>query len=514
MAASFLFYDLETFGADPRRTRIAQFAAIRTDADLNPVDEPISFFVRPADDLLPSPIATLITGIAPQAALRDGVSEADALSRIFDEMARPETCSVGYNSLRFDDEFVRHGLFRNFFDAYEREWRGGNSRWDLLDVMRLAHALRPDGIVWPKRDAHGCASAAGGPSRHPASHDTSASLHVAGRAGAAEDGATSFKLEHLADANGVRDGDAHEALSDVRALIGLARLLKTAQPKLWDYALKLRDKRFAAGLLDVSAMTPALHVSQRFPASRLCAAPILPLARHPHIDSRVLVFDLAQDPDALLTLDADEIAARLYTPAAQLAEGESRIALKEVHLNKCPALIAWDHLRAGDFTRLGIDAAEIERRAGVLRDAGPALVEKVRRVFSGQRVHGPSDVDASLYDGFIGDGDKRLLRDVRTTPPPALGERMFGFKDPRLPELLFRYRARNWPDTLSADEQIRWDDYRRLRLRGDGKLSEYTFATFDAELADLRAEHAHDDAKLALLEQIDAWRQGIDASLG
>ena len=349
MPASFLFYDLETFGADPRTTRIAQFAAIRTDTDLNPIDEPISIFVKPADDLLPSPIATLITGIAPQAALRDGVSEADAFSRIFDEMARPETCSVGYNSLRFDDEFVRHGLFRNFFDAYEREWRGGNSRWDLLDVMRMAHALRPDGIVWPKR----------------------------------EDGATSFKLEHLAVANGVREGDAHEALSDVRALIGLGRKLKAAQPKLWDYALKLRDKRFAASLLDVVAMAPVLHVSQRFPANRLCAAPILPLARHPYIDSRVLVFDLAQDPGALLRLDADAIASRLYIPATELADGESRIALKEVHLNKCPALIAWSYLRAPDYTRLGIDPAEVERRASVIREAGPALAEKVRQVFSG-----------------------------------------------------------------------------------------------------------------------------------
>ena len=513
MTASFLFYDLETFGADPRRTRIAQFAAIRTDADLNEIDEPISFFVQPADDLLPSPIATLITGITPQAALRDGVSEADALSRIFDEMARPETCSVGYNSLRFDDEFVRHGLFRNFFDAYEREWRGGNSRWDLLDVMRLAHALRPDGIVWPQREAHGCGSAAGDRSRHPASHDTSASLHVAVRAGAAEDGATSFKLEHLAEANDVRTGDAHEALSDVRALIGLGRRLKTAQPKLWDYALKLRDKRYAASLLDVVAMTPALHVSQRFPASRLCAAPILPLARHPYIDSRVLVFDLAQDPDALLRLDADEIAARLYTPAADLPEGESRIALKEVHLNKCPALIAWDHLRAADFTRLGIDAAETERRAGVIRDVGPALVEKVRQVFSSKRDHAPSDVDASLYDGFIGDVDKRLFRDVRTTPPQALGARVFGFKDARLPELLLRYRARNWPGTLSVDERARWDDYRRRRLRGDGRLSEYTFASFDAELATLRAAHAQDGTKIALLDQLDAWAHQIDASL-
>ena len=170
MSDSFLFYDLETFGADPRRSRIAQFAAVRTDAALDVVEEPISLFVRPADDLLPSPVATLITGITPQQALAEGMAEAEAAARIVEEMARPGTCTLGYNSLRFDDEFVRHTLFRNFFDPYEREWRGGNSRWDLLDVLRLAHALRPEGIEWPRR----------------------------------EDGATSFRLEHLALANGVR----------------------------------------------------------------------------------------------------------------------------------------------------------------------------------------------------------------------------------------------------------------------------------------------------------------------
>src|SRR6478609_4374360 len=198
MPASFLFYDLETFGADPRTSRIAQFAAIRTDAELRQIEDPISFFVQPADDLLPSPVATLITGITPQQALRDGVNEAEAFARIVEEMARPETCTLGYNSLRFDDEFIRHGLFRNFHDAYEREWRGGNSRWDLLDVMRMAYALRPEGIAWPLRD----------------------------------DGGASFRLEHLATANDVREGEAHEALSDVLALVALTRKLKQTQPKL------------------------------------------------------------------------------------------------------------------------------------------------------------------------------------------------------------------------------------------------------------------------------------------
>lgn len=480
MTASFLFYDLETFGADWRKSRIAQFAAVRTDTELEQVDEPVSFFVRPANDLLPSPVATMITGIAPQRALREGVDEAEAFARIGELMAQPETCSLGWNTLRFDDEFVRHGLFRNFHDAYEREWRGGNSRWDLLDVARLFRALRPEGVTWPQR----------------------------------EDGkGTSFKLEHLAVANGVREGDAHEALSDVFATLGIARKLRAAQPRLWDYALQLRDKRFVARLLDATAMQPLLHVSQRYPASRFCAAPVLPLARHPHIDSRTLVFDLEGDADALLDLDADAIADRLYTPASDLPEGVRRIGLKEVHANKCPALVAWQHLREEDFARLRIDNAAVQATAERLRPHAAMLAEKVRQVFAVRREYAAPDVDASLYEGFIGDGDKRRFADVRGTPPEQLGQRDFGFRDPRLPELLFRYRARNWPDTLTRAERERWDDYRRLRLGSDSGLSESTFESFFPELDALRAQHAGDGGKLTLLDQLEAWGRDLQADL-
>ncbi|MBN8213096.1 MAG: exodeoxyribonuclease I [Xanthomonadales bacterium] len=479
MAASFLFYDLETFGTDPRRSRIAQFAAIRTDTDLNLIDDPWDFLVKPADDLLPSPVATLITGITPQQAQRDGVNESEAFARIFEAMSAPETCTLGYNSLRFDDEFVRYGLFRNFHDPYEREWRAGNSRWDLLDVMRLAHALRPDGIVWPLR----------------------------------EDGAPSFKLEHLAAANGVREGDAHEALSDVRALIGMARKLKTAQPRLWDYTLKLRDKKFAGRMLDTVAMTPVLHVSQRFPASRLCAAAVVPLVRHPKIDNRIVVFDLHEAPDALLALDADEIVDRLYTPAADLPPGETRIPLKEVHLNRSPMLIEWAHLRDTDFERLRIDPALAEARAEQLRDAGPALAEKIRRIYAARTPPETLDVDGSLYDGFLQDGDKRKFAEVRSAPPAALAQRDFAFKDARLPELLFRYRARNWPETLSIADAQRWNAYRRTRLTEDRGLSEFTFDSQRAEIAALRLAHADDGRAQTLLDQLQAWANDLETDL-
>ena len=480
MGASFLFYDLETFGADPRRTRIAQFAAIRTDEDLNEIDEPIDFLVRPADDLLPSPDATLVTALPPQRALAEGVPEAEAFARIFEEMSRPQTCTLGYNSLRFDDEFVRYGLYRNFYDPYEREWRGGNCRWDLLDVLRLMHALRPEGITWPQRD----------------------------------DGkGTSFKLEHLATANGVRTGDAHEALSDVRALIGLARRFRSAQPRLWDYALKLRDKRHVATLLDTVAMTPVLHVSQRYPATRLCAAAVVPLARHPRIDSRVIVFDLDCDPEPLLQLDPETIAQRLYMRADQLPDGAARIPLKEVHLNRCPAIVRWDHLRAGDFARLAIDPDAAQARAARLREAGPELAEKLRRVYAQQREQDAVDVDAALYDGFLQDSDKRLFAEVRATAPAQLGARAFDFRDPRMPELLFRYRARNWPGTLDAAERLRWTDYRRQRLADGSPHSEFGFTSYFDRIATLRGEHAGDAARLALLDDLDRWGRQLHASL-
>jgi len=477
MAASFLWYDLETFGRDPRRTRIAQFAAIRTDADLNPVGEPISFFCQPADDLLPSPGATMITGITPQRALAEGLPEAEFMARLADELMQPQTCAVGYNSIRFDDEFVRFGLYRNFHDAYEREWRNGNSRWDLLDVLRLAEALRPEGLEWPLR----------------------------------EDGAPSFKLEHLAAANGVREGDAHEALSDVRALIGLARRFKGAQPRLWDYAFELRAKRKVAALMDVANMTPLLHISSRYPASRHCAALVAPIAIHPKIDSRVIVCGLDDDPAALLALSPEDIADRLYTPAADLPEGEQRIALKEVHTNKCPILLPLTHLRDADFARLGIDRDACLARADQLR-AAPGLAEKVRRVFAAERAREPADADAALYDGFPSDADKRLFPRVRSAAVADLAEFGARFDDPRFGELLFRYRARNWPASLDAGEQQRWDDYRRGRLGSDSGLSEYDFTSYYAEIATLRTS-IEPGPKHAWLDALDAWGHDLERQL-
>lgn len=465
---TFYWHDYETFGADPRRDRPAQFAGIRTDANLEIIGEPLMIYCKPPRDSLPQPVASLITGIAPQLAEREGLCEAAFAAAIHDEIARPGTCTVGYNSLRFDDEVTRHLLYRNFYDPYGREWENGNSRWDLIDLVRMCQALRPEGIVWPSRD----------------------------------DGTPSFKLEHLASANGLKQDRAHDALSDVEALIALARLLKERQPRLWEWYFALRRKQRVFELLDVAAMTPVVHVSSRYPASRHCLTVIAPLAAHPSRQGEVIVYDLTADPADLLALDDGDIADRVFTSRADLPEGVERIALRTVRANHAPALAPLSVLKGADMERLGLDMDAVERHLGTLRTA-EGLAEKLRRVYARAADLPPAeDPELGLYGAFLPNADRALLADVRATPPGQLGTRSFPFRDPRYPELLFRYRARNWPETLDADEHARWEAFRLDRLTRRGPLTTLTFDEYTAELAAMRAMP---DAPHALLDELDAW---------
>ena len=465
---TFLWHDYETFGADSRRDRPAQFAGIRTTADLEIVGEPVMFFARPPRDMAPDPDACLITGITPQQAEHEGVSEAEFAARVHEQLAAPGTCGVGYNSLRFDDEFTRQLLYRNFFDPYGREWENGNSRWDLIDLVRMCQALRPEGIVWPTR----------------------------------EDGTPSFRLEHLAAANHLKQERAHDALSDVYALIDLARLIRVRQPRLWDWHFDLRRKQKVFGLLDVAGMTPLVHVSSRYPASRHCLAVIAPLAPHPSRPGEVIVYDLDADPASWLELDEDDIADRIFTARADLPEGIERIPLRTVRANRAPALAPLSVLRDLDHGRLRLDLARCLRHHALLH-AADGLTDKLRRVFArAAEMPAPEDPELALYNGFLPDADKRLLADVRATPPEQLGRRSFPFRDPRYGELLFRYRARNWPDTLDAGEQARWEAFRLARLTRPTPLTARTLDDYFARIATLRQERPD---QTALLDRLEAW---------
>ncbi len=480
MSTSFYWHDYETFGIDSRRDRPAQFAGQRTTLELEPIGEPLSIYCKPAPDILPQPVSCLITGIVPQSAEREGLIEAEFAARLHEELAMPGTCGAGYNSIRFDDEFTRNLLYRNFYDPYEREWKDGNSRWDIIDLARMCYALRPEGIVWPRRDRE---SAAPG----------------------SETEAPSFKLEDLARANHLAHERAHDALSDVHATIALARLLRARQPRLWDFYLSLRKKQRVIELLDWAHRTPVLHVSSRYVAERGCLAMVVPLTAHPQQQNKVIVYDLDVDPTPLLELDASDIADRVFTARADLPEGVARIPLKAVSTNKSPGLAPLSVLKGADLKRIGLDVDRCQRHLQLLQqDAN--IAEKCRRVFASARDETQRpDPELAIYGGFASDADKRLCNQVRRTPPAELGTRDFAFHDARFAELLFRYRARNWPQTLTPVEHARWREFVQARLTQATPLTNLTLEQFFAEIASLRSNPTTTGAQHVVLDQLADW---------
>ena len=474
---SFYWHDYETWGADPARDRAAQFAGLRTDLDFNPVGEPLVIYAQPADDMLPQPGACMVTGISPQQAHAEGMPEADFFRYIHAELSQPGTCALGYNTIRFDDEVTRYGLYRNFFDPYEREWRNGNSRWDLIDVVRLTHALRPDGIEWPEK----------------------------------EPGVTSFRLERLTEANGIEHSGAHDALADVHATIALARLVRERQPRLFDYVFSHRDKRSLAAMLDPGARQPVLHVSARYPARLGCIAAVLPLAMHPRNRNSVIVFDLRADPAPLLELDAETLRERLYTRSEDLPEGVERLALKEVHINKAPVVVPMSTLTDAARARWQMDAETEQRHLRTLLAHRAALQAKLAELYA-EREYPARDPDLDLYGGFLSDADRRRCEQVRRAAPAELAGLRLDFEAPKLHELLFRYRARNWPETLNAEERARWDAWRRARVRDPEGPSSITLDRYRRELAALAADAGLAPDRRRVVDELIDWpaRVGLD----
>jgi exodeoxyribonuclease-1 len=475
---SFYWHDYETFGVDPVHDRPSQFAGVRTDADLNIIEDPLVIYCKPADDYLPSPQACLITGITPQKALQDGYPEAEFIARINEAFSQPGTCAVGYNSLRFDDEVTRHTLYRNLRDPYAREWQNGNSRWDIIDMVRLTYALRPEGINWPKKD----------------------------------DGSPSFRLEELTVANGIAHEAAHDAMSDVLATIAVAKLIKEKQPKLFDFVLKHKDKHSARQMLDIATLKPVFHISAKYPATRGCCALVAPVAEHPTNKNQVIVYDLREDPTDLINASPEQIRERVFTSQAELGEGVSRFPLKGVQVNKCPVLAPANMLSTLSKERLAeleLDGDVLRANLAKLRNA-PDLPARIAQAFDHQFDGSDlTDPDEQLYaGGFISNTDREKLNWLISEPVETLGEHEVRFEDERLPEMLFRYRARNYPSTLDGEEMERWEQFRSQRLMSP-KKGWRSLEAYGLELQKLAADPELSERNRQILEDLHLYGESI-----
>ncbi|QKK02578.1 MAG: exodeoxyribonuclease I [Pseudomonadota bacterium] len=474
MPETFLWYDFETFGTDPRRDRPAQVAALRTDAGLTPVADPEVFYCCPADDVLPQPAACLITGITPQVARERGLPENRFVSRLGQLLDEPATCLVGFNNFRFDDELLRHLFWRNFRDPYRHEYAGGNSRFDLIDVLRLTRALRPGGIEWPDQD----------------------------------DGRPSFRLEAVAEANGIDTRNAHDALADVEATIALARLVQQRQPRLWQWSLQLRQRQRVERLL--AAREPLVHASSRFPAHPGCGvAPVLPLAPHPQFKTQWLVWNLTVDPEPFLELDIDALSDRSWTATADLPEGIERLPVKLVRINRCPIIAPIGVLDDQATERMQIDRRALDRHARILAQAS-GFLDRLSRLFARPSADTALDPELDLYGGFPPRQDQAVRDRIATLAPDDLARLGEPFSDSRLNELLFRYRARLWPERLDDDERARWQDFRRRRLIDDPDLASIRLPEYRAVVDQLMRQSPE---RADILTSLAQWPELIGASM-
>lgn len=452
---TFFFHDYETFGIHPALDRPAQFAGIRTDSDFNIIEEPLVIYCHQALDYLPNPEAVLVTGITPQEANLKGLCEAEFTKKIYQAFSEPNTCILGYNNIRFDDEVTRNLLYRNFYDPYAYSWQNGNSRWDLLDVVRACYALRPDGINWPINDT----------------------------------GVPSFRLEHLTKINNISHEQAHDAMSDVYATIAIAKLIKEKQPKLFNYFFSLRNKNKVAELIDIINMSPIVHVSGMFGSYRGNMSLVCPIIWHPLQNNAVIVCDLTGDIDLLIKLSADEIREKLYTKTEDLEFNESRIPLKLIHTNKCPIISPIKTLLAENVKRFNIDLDKCLIKQQRLLQYQNILQDKMRELFNVKNDFPiNSDVDAQIYNGFLNTQDKLRCETIRTTHPDLLNSLSMTFDDPRLTTLFFRYKARNYPQILTEQEQIIWKEYCQDKLN-TSKIQDYLLSLEQlAEIYSLQPE--------------------------
>ena len=467
MKKTFFFYDLETSGLNARQDRIMQFAGVRTDMKLDQIGEPISCFVKLNDDTLPSPEAVMVTGITPQQTLDEGYTESEFAKMLTNDIFTPDTIAVGFNNIRFDDEFIRHLLWRNFYDPYEWSWKGGRSKWDLLDVVRMTRALRPDGIKWPVD----------------------------------EKGVPTNRLELIAKINGIDHFKAHDALSDVLALISVAKLIFEKQPQLYQYLLKMRDKNEVKKLVNLDVKQPFVYSSGRFDSQYNKTTVAFPLTAGRN--GNVIVYDLRLDPTPFIEMGSKELAKKIFaTWQERQSDDFVRIPVKELQYNRAPAVAPIGVLKQGDgWKKIGLKDTIIKKHREILLSA-PGFAENIRSIYENREEFKKSpDPEAQLYDGFVSDADKMRVEKVRNTDKNDLADFHPNFVDERLDPLLLHYKARNFPNSLSADEIVAWEKWRSDRV--NSQLPTYTSA-----LQKLSAINT-DDNKQFLLQELQLWAESI-----
>ena len=475
---TFFFYDLETSGFSPQNDRIMQFAGQRTDENLNRIGEPINILVKLNDDILPSLSALMVTKISPQKTVEEGYTEAEFAKMLVEEYFTPDTVIVGYNNVRFDDVHIQHLFWRNFYPPYDWQWKDGRSRWDLLDVVRMIRALRPEGINWP----------------FIINEETGEKF-------------AANKLELLTKENGILHENAHDAMSDVDGLIDVARLLKEKQPQIFDYLFKIRSKNEVQKLVNLENPKPFVYTSGRFKVEFEKTTVAFPIA--PAKNQNVIVWDLRFSPEKFIDWSEDQILENITADfETRSSDDFEPIAAKILQYNKCPAVAPMGVLTEENQQRLKIDLAEIQKNLDILRK-NPHFAENLRsaferrsEVFQDKSSAEKPAPEARLFEGFVSRSDDIKIEAVRNSTDRELADFHPDFTDERLTDLLLHYKARSFPKSLSSQEKELWEEYRVENLQ---KM----IPNFMKEFQEIANNQNLNSQEEYILEEIKLWLENI-----
>ena len=413
MSSTFLFYDLETFGLNSHYDRIAQAAAVRTDMDLNIIGAPLLLYSKLSPDYLPNPESCLVTGITPQTVNAKGMPEAEMIKTLVNEMMRSNTITCGYNSIKFDDECIRTTLYRNLYDPYEREYKNGCSRWDIINLVRATRDLRPEGLIFTKKN---------------------------------EEGFTSFKLTDLTEENNIEQVGAHDALVDVYATINLAKLIKEKQPKLFQWAFEHRSRESIKEIVDPNKREPFLSTCGAFSSTSGSTRPLLPLFYVGKND--LWCFDLTYPLPNTVTLD-----------------NYKESGIFRLSTNKCPFVAPINTLSKEAEKRLGFTKNEVLKLAKEIYSMNIFKKEDFK-ANTYENNNQDTDPDLSIYGSFLSNSDRNRLLSIQNLSPRAKlrGEGSIPFDDPKYHKLVWRQVARNWPECLDEQGRIKWKNWCTSRL--------------------------------------------------
>ncbi len=307
-----------------------------------------------------------------------------------------------------------------------------------MSVLRACYTFRHDGINWPINNK----------------------------------GLPSFKLEDITAANTIEHTNSHNAMSDVFSTIKIAKLIKQTQPKLFNFFFQLRKKNKINKLININIMKPLVYVSNIFGSIRSNTSLISPLAWHPRNKNVIIVCDLAEDISPLLKLDIDTLTKHLFSLKSELVY-KLTIPIKLIHINKCPILAPINTLRSEDVQHISLDLNICQNNLSLLRQHSE-IKDKVIQIFNKpyQFISEKTDVDDKLYSSFFSKKDFLTMAIIRQTLPENLHTLNLKFDDPRMNQLFFRYRARNYSSILTEKENRIWLDYRRSVLTKD-KITKY-----------------------------------------